>query len=91
MKSPTDNCNKIHFTCAHLPKAHTKTYQKSPKIQVVEHAVPNLHKYKMVAYAGDEISELVKSCLKPYQCIPLVIRVQKRYSLTYLRCTVLEL
>ena len=40
---------------------------------------------------GGQNSKLFKLCLKPYQCILLVIRIQKMYSLTYLRCFVLEL
>ena len=38
-------------------------------------------------YRG-QIQKLLQCCQKPYQQIPLVITIQKKYSLTYLWCTV---
>ena len=38
-------------------------------------------------YRG-QIQNLLQCCQKPYQHIPLVITIQKKYSLTYLRRTV---
>ena len=35
-------------------------------------------------YRG-QIQKLLQCCQKPYQQIPLVITIQKKYSLTYLR------
>ena len=38
-------------------------------------------------YRG-QIQKLLQCCQKPFQQIPLVITIQKKYSLTYLRRTV---
>ena len=38
-------------------------------------------------YRG-QIQKLIQWCQKPYQQIPLIITIQKKYSLTYLRRTV---
>ena len=38
-------------------------------------------------YRG-QIQKLLQCCREPYQQIPLVITIQKKYSLTYLRRTV---
>ena len=38
-------------------------------------------------YRG-QIQKLLQCCQKPYQQIPLIITIQKKYSLTYLRRTV---
>ena len=46
---------------------------------------------KMAANTGVDISKSVKSCPKPLHCVPLIIRIQKKYTLTYLRCMVLKL
>ena len=35
-----------------------------------------------------QIQKLLQCCQKPYQQIPLIITIQKKYSLTYIRCTV---
>ena len=39
-------------------------------------------------YRG-QIQKLLQCCREPYHQIPLVITIQKKYSLTYLRRTVL--
>ena len=34
-----------------------------------------------------QIQKLLQCCQKPYQQIPLLLTIQKKYSFTYLRCT----
>ena len=38
-------------------------------------------------YRG-QIQKLLQCCREPYRQIPLVLKIQKKYSLTYLRRTV---
>ena len=48
-------------------------------------------KSKMAANTGVDISKSVKSFPKQLHCVSLIMRIQKKYTLTYLRCMVLKL
>ena len=54
----------------------------------------NFHSFIQEAWGSHDsgqIQELLQCCQKPYRQIPLVITIQKKYSLIDLRCTVSKL